>query len=579
MSRRPGLRRTATGLVTLTVAVLLGTTGCASIPSSSRPQVIPESVAAPSIDDDDDVRYAEIVPRAGEAPEDIVRDFLRASGSYERQHARSRAYLTSKANAGWNDVAGAAIIEDALYLNPGNGGTTVTMTSQQRGRLNEDGSYVPGKGAYSFTFKLEKVKGNWRISDPPDGLLIEAGTFQTAYHSYDIYFLDSTRSRVVPDVRWFAAGPESVPTQLVTALEKGPSQLLEDSVLSEFDGLTLQNNIELGGDRVKVYLTGLDDQVDTLSSGGFAQLVWTLHQVGVGGVEVYSDRRLLAPRGAADRTVQQFGDWRQYNPDGLTATATSYFVQGGAVRTTQDGALPGAAGKPTFRARSVAASPDQAALAVVRDAGGGRQALYVGPPNSLHPTVTGAVLTRPTWGLGTREVWTVRDGRDVLIVPLTGQAVRVQLDAPDDLGLIRALSLSRDGTRVAMVAGADGDERLWVGVVSQEGRTTRVGNLRTLEAGDTPVSDVSWSDASSVVALTRSGPESSLYSVDVGGVTAGQLIGTAGLPGPPTAIAAGPSLPLLTIAAGGLWRAFSPDATWTRVPGTGAGATAPVYPG
>ena len=57
----------------------------------------PQSVAASAPADDDDLRYDEIVPRAGEAPEDIVRDFLRASGSFERSHARARAYLTAHA--------------------------------------------------------------------------------------------------------------------------------------------------------------------------------------------------------------------------------------------------------------------------------------------------------------------------------------------------------------------------------------------------------------------------------------------------------------------------------------------------
>jgi hypothetical protein len=580
MSRHPGPRRTAAGLLTLAVAVLVTTTGCANIPSSSRPQVIAESVPASAPPDDDDLRYDEIVPRAGEAPEDIVRDFLRAGGSFERSHARARAYLTDAANSNWKDATGATILEDAPYLNTGKDGTTVTMTSQQRGRLTEDGSYVPGTAPYPYVFRLKKVSGNWRIFNPPTGLLIEAGTFEAAYSSYQVYFLDSTRNRVVPDVRWYAAAPESVPTQLVAALEQGPSEDLVDSVVSDFDGVSLQNNIELGGDRVKVFLTGLGDRV-TLSTGGFAQLVWTLHQVGVGGVEVYSDGRLLAPKSEPGRTLQQFGDWRSFNPDGLTATATSYFIQDGAVWTTQGTPIPGPAGRSTFRAQSVAVSLDQRSLAVVRPAAGSRRVLYVGPPGALRPTtVTGSALTRPTWGLGTREVWTVRDGRDVLIVPLTGQAVRVDVQGLDAAGYIRALSLSRDGTRVAVVAGAAGQEKLWIGMVSQQGGTTRLDDFRVHDISDSPVSDVSWSDALSVVALTRPGADSSLYSVDISGVSAARLVSTSPpLPGPPTAIAAAPSLPLLTIAAGQLWRAVSPDDPWTRVAGTRAGASAPVYPG
>jgi hypothetical protein len=579
MNRRPARRRAAAGVLVL-AAALVAATSCASIPSSSRPQVIGESLPASSPPDQDDVRYDAIVPRPGEAPEDIVRDFLRASGSFERGFARARAYLTDSANANWKDIKGTAILEDAPYINPGSGGSVVRMSAQQRGRLDEDGSYVAGKAPYPYKFELKKVKGNWRIDNPPNVLLIEAGTFEFAYKPYNVYFLDSTRTRVVPDVRWYAAAPEAVPSQLVTAIEQGPSAALEDAVRSDLDGITLQNNIEPGGDRVKVYLTGLDGRADTLSPGGFAQIVWTLHQLGVGGVEIFSDGRLVAPKDAPGRTVQQFGDWRSFDPDGLTATAGSYFIRDGAVWTTQGVPIAGPAGRSSFKALSVGLSFDQHSLAVVRKSASGSQVLYVGTPGSLHATVTGSVLTRPTWGLGTREVWTVKDGRTVLIVPVTGQAVRVDVQDLDELGTIRALSLSRDGSRVAVVAGAAGKERLQIGVVSQEGGSTRVDGLRQLDVGGSPVSDVSWADALSVVALTRSGGEdSSLYSVDITGVSAAQLVGTAGLPGPPSAIAAGPSLPLLTIAAGGLWRALSPNDTWSRVPDSRSAESAPVYPG
>jgi hypothetical protein len=578
MSRQPAGRHAAAGLLTL-VAALAASTGCASIPSSSRPQVIADSVSVPAPSDDDDVRYDEIVPRSGEAPEDIVRDFLRAGGSFERAHARARAYLTDAANASWKDITGTVIIEDAPYLNVRNDGAVVQMTAQQRGQLSEDGAYRAGRAPSPYTFRLKKVNGNWRIDNPPQGLLLESGTFDASYHPYEIYFLDSTRTKVVPDVRWYAAAPDTLPSLLVTAIEHGPSEWLAEAVLSDLQGITLQNNIEQESDRVKVYLTGLDDQADTLTAGGFAQLVWTLNQVGVGGVEVYADGRLLTPKNAPKQSLQQLSDWRAFNPDGLSAATSGYFIRAGAVWTTQDAPVAGPAGRSAFRALSVAASVD-AHLAVVRKLSDGRQALYVGSPGSLHVTTAGSSLTRPTWGPGTREVWTVRDGRDVVLVPLTGQAVRVTLPGLDKIGRIRALSLSRDGARVAIAAGPPGQEQLWIGVVDRENGLTRIDGLRQLDAGDSPVSDVSWSDGFSVVALTRAGQQdSSLYSVDVNGVSPARLVATTGLPGPPTAVAAGPSLPLLTVAAGGLWRTPAIDEAWTKVADKRSGESAPAYPG
>jgi hypothetical protein len=572
-------RRAIAGLLAL-VGTLLVSTGCASIPSSSPPQVIPQSVPASAPAGDNDLRYDDIVPRAGEAPEDIVRDYLRASGSFERTHTRARAYLTELASSTWKDTKGATILESEPYLNVRESGAVVQMAAQQRARLNDDGSYVPGAAPFPYTFRLKKVNGNWRIDNPPAGLLIEQSTFDVAYHPYQIYFLNSTRTRVVPDVRWYSAAPDTLPSLLVTAIERGPSQWLEDSVLSDLAGVTLQNNIEQDPDRVKIYLTGLDEESDTLTAGGFAQLVWTLNQLGVGGVEVYADGQLIRPKDAPGRSLQQLSDWRAFDPDGLSVSASGYFIRGGGVWTTKDAPVVGPAGRSSFGAVSVAASSDERSIAVVRRSADGRRVLFLGAPGTLRGTISGSTLTRPTWGPGTREVWTVRDGRDVVLVPLTGQATRVDVPALDAIGTIRALSLSRDGARVAVVAGPSGQEKLWVGVVIRQNGGTRIDGLRPLDAGDTPVSDVSWSDAVTVVALTRAGQQdSSLYSVDVDGGSTGQLVATTGLPGPPTAVAAAPTLPLLTIAAGGLWRTPAISEPWTKVDDRAGGEASPAYPG
>jgi hypothetical protein len=132
---------------------------------------------------------------------------------------------------------------------------------------------------------------------------------------------------------------------------------------------------------------------------------------------------------------------------------------------------------------------------------------------------------------------------------------------------------------VALVAGQPGREQLWVGVVVRENGSATIDGLRPLETGESPVSDVSWADSLTVVALVRGGrQDSSLYAVDVSGVSSGRLVATTGLPAPPTAVAAGPALPLLTIAAGTLWRTPATDQAWSQVTEQG-GASSPTYPG
>ena len=69
----------------------------------------------------------------------------------------------------------------------------------------------------------------------PEGLLIELSTFESAYRPYEVYFLNSTQTKVVPDVRWYAAPPDSLATLLVTALEHGPSKWLEGACRNRAD--------------------------------------------------------------------------------------------------------------------------------------------------------------------------------------------------------------------------------------------------------------------------------------------------------------------------------------------------------
>ena len=73
--------------------------------------------------------------------------------------------------------------------------------------------------------------------------------------------------------------------------------------------------------------------------GGFAQLVWTLSQLGVGAVEVYSDRQLIRPPKSPDLTLQQLKNWQGFAPDNLSVNASGYFIRDGAVWTTKDAPL------------------------------------------------------------------------------------------------------------------------------------------------------------------------------------------------------------------------------------------------
>ena len=104
-------------------------------------------------------------------------------------------------------------------------------------------------------------------------------------------------------------------------------------------------------------------------------------------------------------------------------------------------------------------------------------------------------------------------------------------------------------------------------------------SLRTLDLGAGPVVDVGWNDALTVTALVRpNAQESSLYKMGIDGRNPSQLVTSARLPDAPTAVAAGPNLPMLTVAAGAVFRSPGISEPWTRV-SKDSRDSAPAYPG
>ena len=60
----------------------------------------------------------------------------------------------------------------------------------------------PPRGEYT----LEEVEGEWRITNPQDGLIMLQPDFERLYDRLQAYFLDPTLQRVVPDPRYLITG-------------------------------------------------------------------------------------------------------------------------------------------------------------------------------------------------------------------------------------------------------------------------------------------------------------------------------------------------------------------------------------
>ncbi|GHE10578.1 LpqB family beta-propeller domain-containing protein [Klenkia taihuensis] len=560
------------------LAGLVALTGCGTVPASSSPVQITQVAEPPG-----DIGIEALPPVAGASAEEVVRGFVDAMASTTRNHPVARQYLTREAAAGWDDTDGIDVIS-ADYAPVASADGSVTVTAGLVGKVDGAGVFSVGGGqAFTTTFSLVEQDGELRITNPPDGLLQLEPDFARTYDQVNAFFLDPTGTRVVPDPRFLVSG-DSQATALVDRLLAGPSTAVAAGVTNPAGGVELRSNVAVDQQVATVDLTGLPtggaDGLNVLC----AQLVWSLDQLDdVRAVRVTVDGQLVDLPGVPD--VQTVDDWASFDPDAVPAASVGHYVADGALRTVTAGeAAPGPAGTGQYGLVSAAVTADagtnELGTTVAVSVAGGTSSLLVGPyGGELAPVLTAASFTAPTVSATREEVWTVRDGAEVIRVPTTGSPQTVSATTLPGLGPARVFRLSPDGVRAAVVVdGADGGQLL-VGTVVRDDDQVAVRDLRAVAPDLSQVVDVAWRTAASLVVLAGAGDEDGTapYAVGVDGWGLDPL-STAGLPAQPTAVAAAPSRAVLVVAGGTLWQLVA--GTWsTLVRGQGpvAGGS-PFYP-
>lgn len=564
-------------LAVLVAVQLAAVAGCAAVPSSSDIQVVrgPEGsrLAAPA------------GPQRGVDPFRLVRDFIEATGSPASGHAAARAFLSREAAANWDDGAGVTVIDDAPGATPqgdaANGVRRIRVGGPRLGVLTADGSFTPAGGTFSVPLDVVRERDEWRITNPPPGVLVEATAFQRNYRQVRICFVEPNRGTLVPDLRWLPAQPAStLAGRALNLLMAGPSERLTGAVRSALpDGARPRSNVLISrSGRAVINLTGLGALGEQGRRLVAAQIVGTLDGL------LPAPLRLLAD---GEPLVAGQVEWRSADIAGyVPAAGPRPGVPGQAVVTGRltglDGApVPGAAGAGALTVLSAArSSPGGELLAAVVAGPDARPQLQVGPAEGdLAAVALDALsMTRPTWRPSGTEVWTVINGRSVVGVALsgTGQSSIYQVNATEleQLGPITELRLSRDGVRVAAVAGG---KLVVAAVVTRPGGVSLRYPHVLREGSLLPTAGVDWARPELlVVASTGLSPQVSSVSVD--GLTRRQLSST-NLTGPVTGITAAPGREIVVADATGLWAYSDTQEVWEPLlGGIGPGAV-PLYPG
>ena len=526
-------------LVTVGVLVL---SGCAGIPTSGpvhtgaavvvgQDQPVTQSIAQP--------------PRPGADPQHIVQGFIFSSASFDSDHAVARQYLTPDVAKSWNPAAGTRIYQ----IGPTTGGykqvapNEVDLAATQLGEISPQGEYTVARddATVSVSFKLRKVAGEWRISNPPPGLLITAADRDRVYRAFNVYFPDPTSRVLVPNQILVPVGPGTF-TSLVHAVIAGPTSWLAPALHTAVPTGTklFPDSAPVVNGFVQIQLTSTaaaSSPPDPVTMS--AQFVWTLrqlHGLGVNGVAITVGGIPLHIPGV-DATHQSWDSFPQFDPDGQIPNPTPSAVyatdKGVSLLNAVGGKpLPGPLGEGPLVLKRPGLSFDERFVAAVDRLG---HKLYVTPVTTgiKAPTpviATATALTAPSWDrFG--DVWTVDQQAKGAVVWLDqpGSPPR-QVAAPGlPAGKVLALRVARDGVRAVLVVQKPGGSTAGVYLARIEQRGDPQMSLSGFRPLSTPladVTDVAWfsSDRLAVLGRQTVGGAQEPLTVDL----SGSLVSTLG---------------------------------------------------
>lgn len=495
---------------------LLGTslllTACTGVPTSSSPQTIEPLVSGPATN----------TPPAplnldGD-PLTIVTSFLNANATSAANYSTARAYLTAAASRSWSSDTATVIGNDYTVSTYDPKRHAVTVQGRILGTLNANGIYVPSSqglgngGAKSpFKFDIAGSPGKQRIAKLSSGLLLTDDQFRATYHQEPLYFWDITHSALLPDLRWSPLGDRTqLSDWLIAQLAAGPRPSLQSAVST--DTLPQQTDVKqitlTLGNPTTIEIPG-SSQLDSSARNWLAeQLSETLVEPLAGRDMSLTDggKPVTIPR--VQRAVFTATDFALEDGQSTVSPAV-FYLNGGRIRdeTGKAVALAGADATAAFDSFAVGTSVETGQLLFAAVIGpDGDQRLEVGTQRGgLHPTDVHGSLTRPAFVPGRDEVW-IGAGAQVYRVSVGDakrQVEQVPLPTASGGGQIRALRMSPEGARIAIVvSGVGGNGQLYIGSIVRGAGPVRIGNnLESISPAGIGVNDVAWLDSVRLFAI------------------------------------------------------------------------------
>ena len=488
----------------LAVLLLASLTGCATLPVSGPVRIGPD-LAPPS--DSTSFYYSPSTPVDGASETEILAGFLAAGTAPQNDYAIAREYLSESIRATWNPNQELLIQKTTPQVTLTDSGIAFVEV-EVTARVDSNGRYetLPAGSTRTLEYTFSEQAGQIRLSGAPDVTIVIRPVFDVVFRSYSVYFLDQSRSVLVPELRWFPANP-ATGTKLVNALLAGPSEWLKPAVVSaipagtvlSLDAVTVQEEVALVDLSARALVASLSDR-----SLMKAQLVATLSQL-----PTITEVAISIERSAQDI------------PD--SDLAVSFGASGTMVASGEDGlkAVSGAtadeipAGLSFFSSRTVtnlALSASASKIAVSSSTGVFETALD-NPGAAVKLLDARTNLSAVHYDrLG--KLWLVSGSQiSVDSQPLTASWLSGQS--------ITAFALSPEGSRAALIVDrGDSNQVLLAGVIrDQAGTPIELASPLALAAELANPTLVSWFDQVTLSILTTQPDSSNVALVEIGGGT------------------------------------------------------------
>ncbi len=480
----------------LLLTFLLVCTGCASIPTEGPIEEVPIP------EDPAGIEIAPQPPRGDDEPAQIIEGFLLAMSEGDATYRTARAYLTAEAAQQWaperpTQVFQGSVIEaDDHYL----------LQGVLLGEIDDADRFQPIGEPLRHDFGLVKEQGQWRISNPPDGVLLSRYLFARNYRQVTIYFSALDNEVGVPDLL-IIPETEVSPGRIVEAVLRGPSERMANVVRN-----TIPSGVQLGAGGASVD----EDGVATVDLTGIApsmppeqrrrlgaQLLWSLTSVPrVTALKVTVDGIQFALPGQSADGVLELATQQGYSVLSRTLSQDLFAVQDHTPGTLNDHGRFVPLGGELPPSAEVAISIDGTHTALI---GADRQTVSVGlSDDALTPIQPGFTkIHGGQWALG--YFYALGDDAQGMTrmfrVSAQHEVEVMEVRLPASMAL-RGFSMHQTGAVAAVVGERNGSTHLGLMVASSPGVLDRWQELPpTGPSGQsiTRIDDVQWNSESTLV--------------------------------------------------------------------------------